>query len=510
MSSFALLHLDGHWLAFDGDEVRRLDARPKLDRAAIAITDFDGAISQVTALEGSPAHAVALIEKRLRADGLIDNESKILIHQTKVVGNGYQALFTAIPLDRWQQLFAWAEGHDDHCLLVPSVALLWRMLRPGRGVILHSGRHVTFLASLRNRIVHATALAFSEDAGDLSMTVAAMAERAGRDLAGEDEALQTLEIEWYGSLTPEPQASAGIQQHRDDDEPTLRTSVAAAPVISQEDGIHFDGQYDPPADPLPVVPVRPATVNPGRWLDETLAEIFSAQSGAQVKLGPHTLVRDAEGRRYRSGVAKLVANAGAMSAINPPASRMMYLAERVLPWASAASLVLALALAGLGGRWTLAAHDARSRAEAIDSQIAEVESAIARLKARQTIPDAYPQLAEFVGRAGTLRQALDPNAALRDLRMAAGEDVRILRLRLEPDGTGSSLRVDGMVNHTLRADEQGMQVARFVQRLREAGYNPAAVDPQLGNAGSQSPGGSFSYRLRRNDAPAAATPEQAS
>ena len=123
MSTLSLLHMDGQWLAFDGNRVNRLDTRPKLDRSAVAIVDFDGGVSQVISLEGSPAHAVALIEKRLRADGLIDNESKILIHQSKTVGNGYQALFTAVPLDRWQQMFAWAEDHDDHCLLVPSLAL---------------------------------------------------------------------------------------------------------------------------------------------------------------------------------------------------------------------------------------------------------------------------------------------------------------------------------------------------------------------------------------------------
>ena len=161
MSTLSLLHMDGQWLAFDGNRVNRLDTRPKLDRSAVAIVDFDGGVSQVISLEGSPAHAVALIEKRLRADGLIDNESKILIHQSKTVGNGYQALFTAVPLDRWQQMFAWAEDHDDHCLLVPSLALLWRMLRPGRGVVLHSGRQFTFVANLRNRIVHVSGLAYS-------------------------------------------------------------------------------------------------------------------------------------------------------------------------------------------------------------------------------------------------------------------------------------------------------------------------------------------------------------
>ncbi len=167
------------------------------------MSDFDGAVSQVTSLEGSPAHAVALIEKRLRADGLIDNESKILIHQTRTVGNGYQALFTAVPLDRWQQMFAWAEAQPDHCLLVPTTALLWRMLKPGRGIVLHGGRQVVFLASLRDRILHASALAFSDSREDLELTVASLAERVGRELgAGDADALQTLDVEMVGRAHP--------------------------------------------------------------------------------------------------------------------------------------------------------------------------------------------------------------------------------------------------------------------------------------------------------------------
>src|SRR5690606_22843711 len=135
------------------------------------------------------------------------------IHQTKTVGNGYQSLFTAVPLDRWQQMFAWAESQADHCLLVPSVALLWQMLKPGRGIVLHSGRQFVFLASMRNRIVHASALAFSESESDLEMTVAALAERAGKELAGADDALEALSVEWYGTLTAAPEAAAAQESH---------------------------------------------------------------------------------------------------------------------------------------------------------------------------------------------------------------------------------------------------------------------------------------------------------
>ncbi len=536
MSNLSLLHQDGHWLAFDGDRVTHLDARPKVDRATVVITDFDGSISQVTALEGSPSHAIALIEKRLRSDGLIDNESKILIHQTKTVGNGYQSLFTAVPLDRWQQMFAWAEGQPDHCLLVPSVALLWQMLKPGRGIVLHSGRQFVFLARLRNRMVHASALAFSQSDSDLEMTVAALAERAGKALAGaDDDALEALNVEWFGALTAAPDADtqalpptvvplpssdarfARISARHED--PTTRQAEtpvdAAAPA--DDESMTFDGQFDPvegalaeeqPVDdaaPQDVAGDQPAFAMPAatspdpspRWIDETLLEVFSARSGTSVQLGTHTMVRDEQGRSYRSSVAYLAANANALTAVNPLASRMMYLAERLLPWASAASLVLALTLGGLGGRWTLAAHDASRRADALNGEISAIDTEIAALHRQQAMPESYPQLLTFIERAGGLHAALDPHATLLAVREAAGDDVRILRLRLDPAGDGATLRVDGMVKRQLGEDVQGMRVSRFVQRLRAAGYVPTAVDPLSGGSRGQSPGGSFSYQLKR-------------
>jgi hypothetical protein len=536
MSVASLLHQDGRWLSFDGDRVQHLDARPKVDRATVVITDFDGAVSQVTSLEGSTAHASALIEKRLRADGLIDNESKILIHQTRTVGNGYQALFTAVPLDRWQQMFAWAEGQPDHCLLVPSVALLWRSLRPGRGVVLHSGRQFVFVASLRNGgMVHASALAFSDSQDDLAMTVSALGERAAKDLAGADDALEALSVEWIGALTVAP-ASAPAGSHtaaratlsvvrRDpvldrwnepalDDLPTERTF--AAPVAQDEDGMTFDGQGDyvrslPDADADAAGDLPPSAVAahapqahlhavppaPGGWSDEALLEIFSASSGTSVHLAPHARVTDASGAVYRSGIERLAASAGARIAVNPPASRAMYLAERLLPWAGAASLVLAIALGGLGGRWTLAAHDARERAEALDGEIAALEVQIAALERKQALPESYPTLLRFIERAAALDRALDPHAALVNLREAAGSDVRILRLRLDQNTTTETLRVDGVVNSDANSGMDGYQIARFVQRLRAAGYVPVAIDPQADSSRGQTPGGSFSYQLTR-------------
>ena len=126
MSLLHVIQQQGHWLLFDGATVTRSDSRPRLAGAAVVVSDFENAVSNVISLEGSPAHAVALIERRLRSDGMIDGESKILIHRTRSIGAGYQTLFTAVPLDLWQQTYAWAEAQPDHCLLIPFTSLLFK------------------------------------------------------------------------------------------------------------------------------------------------------------------------------------------------------------------------------------------------------------------------------------------------------------------------------------------------------------------------------------------------
>jgi len=533
VSAQLLLHQDGKWLSFDGDRVIALDSRPRIDRPTIVVTDFDGAVSDVTSFEGSPSHAVALIERKLRADGLIDGDSKVLIHQLRTVGNGYQALFTAVPLDRWQPQFAWADGQEDHCLLVPTIALLWKRLKPGRGVVLHSGRKVVFLAALRSSVVHASALAFSDSREDLSMTVAALGDRAGTLLSSDDGVLEPLAIEWIGVLTPLPAPAGagtgtigrGSVRRSDpvldrwpavDEVPTERTVARKPPSAISEDAdatMTFEGQqeyeHSPPSVPAAndkpeAFAARPAEAGESSDapLDESLLEIFAARSGASVTLAPHAEVTDAGGRRYRSGALPLLRSASAGVAVNSGAARAMFLAERVLPWASAASLLLAFGLGALGGRWALAAHEERSRAEALRSEIVALDTRAAALGQQQAIPADFPALANFIHRAATLTGILDPAATLLVIREAAGADVRILRIRLDTTvPERPTLRVDGLVNHGagLRQRDRGQQIARFVQRLRDAGYVPVAIDPQVGGAGA--PGDLFSYQLTR--APAA-------
>ncbi len=458
MSLLHLIQQQGQWLSFDGAKVDISASRPKLQRAAAVISDFDGAVSDVIALEGSAAHAVALIERRLRSDGLIDSESKILIHKTRTVGAGYQTLFTAVPLDTWQQAYAWAEAQPDHCLLIPSTSLLWHTLGAGQGVVLQSGRRISVLALLKHDILYRSSLAYSDDPDDLAMTVGALAEQIAEDLGRGQDNLDPLSMRWCPVLVPRP------------------------------------------AEGLP-------------WADDTLREIFSSRSGLQVTSVPTRLVRDEAGQEYRSGIAWMESVVAPTIAVNPPLSRAAYMAEWGLPLASAASLLFAVALGTLGARWTLSANEADQRSAQLDGQISDTEERIASLQTKQAVPEGFATTLAFVERAEGMNHGIDPVEGLALVREAAAGEVRILRVRIEepttqrrqqaanagPELTEPTLRVDGIVDPS--RGTPGMQVPGFVERLRRAGYDPVPLDPQAG-AGSRAASGFFSYLLKRTPASA--------
>src|SRR5690606_227943 len=259
----------------------------------------------------------------------------------------------------------------------------------GQAVVLQSGRQLSVLAMLKHDVIYRSSLAYSDDPEDLAMTAGALAEQFADDLARGEDNLEPLDVKW-----------------------------------------------------CPVLVRRPDEGQP--WLDDSLREIFSARSGLQVATVPVRRVLDASGNEYRSGAAWMESTASAAIAVNPGSSRAAYLAEWALPWASAASLVFALVLGALGARWTLSAHEANTRSEAISAQLGELETRIQSLAGKAAMPDHFNDVLQVIERARTLQQGIDPVAGMGLVREAAAGQVRILRVRVEePSPAGAPARAPG-------------------------------------------------------------------
>ena len=417
-----LLYLNRQWHGFDGVRLSALPAFPPLQRPTQVITDFENAVSGIAAFEGRPDHAAHVIERRLRADGLIDGESKVLVHDHRRVGNGYQALYTAIPIEHWQRMLIWAEQQPDHCLLIPQAALLHRTLKIGRGIVLRAGAALTFVAVLRERLVHASALAFSDDIEDLEIAATALGERVAAQLA---QVQDEVAVVWC------------------------------------------------------------ATASADSFDEQQLRVAFATRSGIPVQPAPHTPLLVAAGAQARSALPYLAAHVSARIAVNHVGSRVAWIAERALPWAAAAAFAFALVLAGLGSYWSVAATGARAEAQALHSEAAKLGQSLQG--SARALPAAYIPTRDFIEHARDVLAQADPQAGLAVLREAAADEVRILRVRLDPTAHAPVLRVEGLVE-----DAGGSRLARFVERLRSAGYEPMAVDP-VGS--TVHPTGFFTYQL---------------
>lgn len=176
-----LLHLGNTWLASYQGQLRPVEAYPRLARPAWVIEDFGNAPAGQIRLPGKIAHAPALIERKVRNDGLVDGESRVLVHRQRKEIAGMQALYTAVPLTQWQQVSAWAATQKDHCLVLPLAALAAAGLQRGEGRVLRHGRQMIFFADTHEGYIYAAVTAYGDSLDDLIIAARSLGDQAHRD-----------------------------------------------------------------------------------------------------------------------------------------------------------------------------------------------------------------------------------------------------------------------------------------------------------------------------------------
>lgn len=434
MNPLPVLHHGGRWLAYSGRQRRSLDAAPELERPARVLAELPGAISAVTTIKGARAHVAAQIEKRLREDGLTDGESQVIVHHVERLGGACRVFYTACPAEAWQDLLAWAQAQSDHCLVFLPEALLWHCLAPGQGVVARLGRHLYFIGRHGRQPLYARATALSDGNDELLAAASLLGRRVAGQLAGLGS---RLALHWQ--------------------------------VIDD-----------------------PASSGDGAAIEAGLLDAFAGACGERVERGPHEAFVDG-GRRLESALPRLLAQAPVRIALNPLPARAAAAAERGLPWLAAAALVGAVLLAGLAA-WQ--GQGQRSQAAEL-ARLAEENAGLRRQLAdlagsRQLPADLAPTL-EFLQRVGEVDSRLAPVPLLAAIAQASDDALAILRVRSDAgsEGNGTAIVVEGR----LRERDGDRHLARFVQQLRLAGYQPAPMET-AGTAGGQQPAGFFAYRLQ--------------
>ena len=414
-----VLALRDGWFKVSGDSYTPIEPWARLHKPTMLVTDFDGAPIGMHRFEGRPAHAKAIIEKHVRAQGLSEGASHIVIHHAGQVANGAHCMYTAIPLDTWQKLQQWVSAQKDHCLPIAIGSLLLLDLKKGQARITTVGRDFHMAGRNDAGIFYANMSAISTTDDDFSIAI---------------RALYTQTRKYLAAGIKSPVQWASIQSIEVDTESKY---AALFTKISQFECALLrsdESQTKQPSD-------KPALV---AFLCKRLP-LKTTQASLLIRL---------------AWLAEsLVIPVAAMTA-----------------FAGAAMLFVGMQLQVRANHENLVAVELAKRASTLENRVA-LANAI-------ETPTGFAPVAAFAQQLGD-GATYDPVAMLQLVREAAGQDILIQRVRLEPYADKKrAFRIDGMTAKSGLA-----AITRFLAVTRSAGWRAEAMDPA-----EQLPG-AFSYRL---------------
>ena len=420
-----ILSLDGLWYSRSGDSWDVSADRPRVGAVSRILTDFDAAPAGVMTIDTKPDFAGAVIEKRLRSEGLVDTETHVLTHRVIPLGGGCRALYCAVPVADWQAMFAWLNHETSIGLVYSITAGMVALAQRHDAVVCRTGRQFRLLVSKPNTLIYVATTAFSDDPDDLDAALVNLIDQARAQWQGRGELVSVL---WCDLLAADNDDVARLTKQVSQ---RLGASVAIAPVTRFTTKA---GNMRTAADVMAQAVAWHAAVNP--WPDRI--------AGAA--------------NQYRTRVAAVTAMIG-------------------------------VALFGVATFWATEALQSQARAAGLraDADAISRRNVGLDLPAERLLAPHFDTLRFLDGLAGAVKSP-DPLGFMTDLRRAAGQNVRVMRVRMtSPEGI---YRVDGVPVAGTSADRA---LSGFLSALRLAGYQVNAEDP--GNQ-TQQPA-FFSYSVRR-------------
>lgn len=130
------------WTHCHGLQAQSVSAWPRLAHSALVVLDRDDIFTDVWRFEGKAEYATALVEKRVRSQGLVEGAAHIVTHRLVKVPGGFQVYFSAVSLELWQQWAEWARSQVHHCMLMTAAGVLCHGVAPGSARLLLSQRRL--------------------------------------------------------------------------------------------------------------------------------------------------------------------------------------------------------------------------------------------------------------------------------------------------------------------------------------------------------------------------------
>lgn len=362
------------WSKWTDGAVTAMEPWTALVGSSLLVTDFEDAAMVCYRFDGGkPAYALPMIEKRARAEGVIESVAHVAIHQVLGASDGFQTFHTVVGLELWQRLQQWSAQQRDHCLLMPLGALLAEGLGSLQARIVCFERGFHCYIHTAAGLFYASATATSERLEDQRTAVRVLANLCRLEL---DRGVKAP-VQWANLLASGTARDTELRE-----------------------------QWDSNA----VVPC------------EAFGAVDDDDRSAPFALG---------------ALAALLRTTGTGKAVNPPLQRFAYLGERLLLPCAVVVGVVAAGFFAAGAYWHSEGARQRDANARLSAETVQLEARIAKVNSQQTNPDyvAVATFANKLG-DGARFDPLPMLALLRSAASDA-VDVKRLRLEGASDGSHS-------------------------------------------------------------------------
>lgn len=165
------------WTRLAGGQASAMEPWSDIKGSALVVFDLAESELGIRTAKGQAEFAAAQIEKSLRLGGTLDGPLKVLIHRQIRYADGSQALYTALPLEVWQQLQTWCHRQPDHCLAVPVGGLLAGKKGVEHAKILRVGSQFHAFAATKSDMYYASSAALGSEAVNFAAPVRTLFEQ---------------------------------------------------------------------------------------------------------------------------------------------------------------------------------------------------------------------------------------------------------------------------------------------------------------------------------------------
>jgi hypothetical protein len=438
------------WRMISHDRLMFVKPFTSIKEETLFVINASGSISGIFNFEGDSKHAKVLIERRLRTNGAIDDEAKIVVHETIETTGSYQALFTAIPIVEWVRMMSWVEVQNNHCMVVTLMDCLRNELKkPGEAIIYKGEKELVFLAWLPSRFIQFTIQTFSSAREDVLNAMPALADRIESELADIGAEKETkLLIRW---------ASFDAQ----------------------------DSQNQPDDEFIQIVTNR-------------------AQTTIQP-LKHHRLKNTHTDEQVWSAIPEFLSNFKLSNALNSGQEKIQLAATNYTSKMAFFAIFVALFAMVQAVLYTVQIWQLSEKIDDKRKEIQLIESSIESLASSKSIETEYQEIQKFLMNAMQVQESFDVVTLLQTLKDASSTGTRVLRVYGEVNNNGNNGKKGDksngnqsqlFINVGTELDGNRAPIIRFMDTLKNVNYEVIPVDSQVTD-GSTTLGNVSTFQLRR-------------